>query len=125
MSDSDKTRLTSGGPIPPETQLSEAIAIAERVGKDITEKFPCLAPRERRKIVAQFRHQLLPPGKPGRKRSEKITAACADWAAGMRGLALYRKHLPQFDQMGLWKRKVKTRALLDAIRTRKRREREG
>jgi hypothetical protein len=98
------------------------MAIAERAGKDVLATFPNLAPHERRKVVGQFRSQLFPPGKPGRRRSKEITAAYADWTNGMRGLALYRKHVPRFDHMGHWQRKVKTRSLLDAIRARKRRE---
>lgn len=108
-----------------QTQYSAAAAIAERAGKEIAETFHNLAPRRLRSLVVAFRRQLLPPGKPGRKRSKEITAACADWAAGMRGMALYRKHIPRFDRMGHWERKVKIRALLDAIRARQRREQNG
>lgn len=85
--------------------------------------FPGLPLRERRRIVTALRHKLIPPGKPGRKRSKEIAAAYADWQAGMRGLPLYRKHVSGFDRMGYWKRKAKTRALMDAIRSRRRRER--
>ncbi len=125
MSDSDNTRLSAGEDHGIPSQLSRAIAIAEQAGKEITERFSNLAPHERRKVVTQFRRQLFSAGKPGRRRSKEITAAYADWINGMRGLVLYRKHIPEFDRMGFWKRKVKTRALLDAIRTRKRREQPG
>jgi hypothetical protein len=125
-SDSDDTRLPGDGGQPAtETQLSEVASIAEQAGKNIAERFRNLTPQQRRTVVTQFRCQLFPPGKPGRKRSKEITAAYADWAKGMRGVALYQKHLPRFDRMGHWERKVKTRALLDAIRTRKRREQDG
>ena len=117
----DKT-LPSNGHSVTETELSEAAAIAEQAGKNIVERFINLSPQQRRAVVTRFRRQLFQPGKPGRKRSKEITAACVDWAKGMRGVALYQKHLPRFDRMGHWERKVKTRALLDAIRTRKRRE---
>jgi hypothetical protein len=106
----------------PETHLTEAAATAERAGKDIAATFRSLAPRQRRSVVTVFRRQLFPPGKPGRKRSKEITAAYADWKAGMRGLSLYRKHILRFDRMGYWERKVKTRALMDSIRARTRRE---
>jgi hypothetical protein len=106
-----------------EMQLTEATGIAQRVGKEITANFRSLAPRQRRGVVTAFRRQLFPPAKPGRRRSKEITAAYTDWAAGMRGLALYRKHIRRFEHMGYWQRKVKTRALMDAIRARNRRER--
>jgi len=96
--------------------------IAKRAGEEIAANFPGLPLRERRRIVTALRHKLIPPGKPGRKRSKEITEAYADWKSGMRGLALYRKHIPRFDRMGIWERKVKTRALMDAIRSRRRRE---
>jgi len=104
------------------TQLAQAMAVAERAGKDIATNLSTLAPHQRLTVVKAFRRQLLPPGRPGRKRSKVVTAAYTDWRAGMRGLALYRKHLPRFDRMNHWERKVKTRALLDAIRARKRRD---
>ena len=106
----------------PEEQLAEAEAIAQRAGHEIATTFRGLPPRHRRSIGSAFRRQIIPPGKPGRKRSKEITAAYADWKAGMRGLALYRKHLFRFDRMGHSERKVKTRALMDAIRARRRRE---
>jgi hypothetical protein len=106
---------------PAEDPWTEAAAIAERSGTEIATKFRDLAPYQRRRLVSVFRRPLFPPGKPGRRRSKEITAAYTDWAAGLRGLALYRKHIPRFDHMGYWQRKVKTRALMDAIRARKRR----
>jgi hypothetical protein len=99
-----------------------AIAIAERSGQEIAMKFPALPSHQRRSVITAFRRQLFPPGRPGRKRSKEVTAAYTDWMAGMRGLGLYRKHIYRFDRMGHWERKVRTRALMDAIRTRKRRE---
>jgi hypothetical protein len=105
-----------------EELLTEATAIAERSGQEIASKFRGLAPHQRRQVLTVFRRQLSPPGKPGRKRSKEITAAYMDWMAGMRGLGLYRNHINRFDRMGHWERRVKTRALMDAIRSRKRRE---
>jgi len=102
--------------------LADAAAIAEQTGKEIAAKFCDLGTRERRSLVLRFRRQLFPASKPGRRRSGQITAACSDWNAGMRGVALYRKNIPGYDRMGHWQRKVKTRALMDAIRARRRRE---
>jgi hypothetical protein len=125
MSDPDNASLPGRNGHGVSKMLSEAKATAEQAGKDIAAKFSNLTTSQRSIVVSQFRRQLFPPGKPGRRRSKEITAACADWAAGMRGLPLYRKHLPRFDRMSVWQRKVKTRGLLEAIRTRKRRERQG
>ena len=104
------------------TQLAAAIAIAAQAGGKIAAKFRALGPRERRSIVTAFRREVIPPGKPGRERRKEITAAYMDWKAGMCGVELYRKHLLRYDRMGHWERKVKTRALMDAIRARKRRD---
>jgi hypothetical protein len=114
-------RRNFGSPAAAEGLLTEAVAMAERSGQEIAAKFRGLAPYQRRSVITAFRRQFFPPGKPGRRRSKEITAAYNDWAAGMRGLGLYRKHIHRFDRMGHWQRKVKTRALMDAIRSRKRR----
>jgi hypothetical protein len=109
----------------PETTIkrrADPVEIAQGAGDEIALNFPALTLRERRKMVTAFRQKLIPPGKPGRKRSKEITAAYADWNAGMRGVALYRRHIPRFERMSIWQRKVKMRALMDAIRTRRRRE---
>jgi hypothetical protein len=41
----------------------------------------------------------------------------------MKGLPLYRKHILGYDNLALWRRRERSRALMDAIRTRQRRER--
>jgi hypothetical protein len=104
-------------------QLGQAMAVATEAGQEIARRFASLNRRQRLTLARVFRRQLLPPGKPGRRRSKEIDSAFADWKAGMRGVDLYRKHIPRFVGMGYWKRKVKTRALLEAIRSRDRRER--
>jgi hypothetical protein len=75
------------------------------------------------RIVSAFRSTLIPAGRRARKEKAVIRAAHADYKSGMRGVALYRKHLPRFDRMGYWEREVKTRRLMDAIRSRERRSR--
>ena len=104
-------------------EFEKAVAAATDVGQRIAREFDRLDQRQRHALVRMFRRQLLPPGKPGRRRSQEITAAYANWKAGVRGLPLYRKHIRGFDRMGYWKRKGKTRALLEALRSRDRRER--
>lgn len=107
-------------PLSPE-RITEARAAVIESGQRIAAEFGDLDRRERVRLTTLFRRQLIPPGKPGRRRSKEITAAYSDWKSGMRGLALYRKHLPGFDRMNHYKRKVKTTALMDAIRSRERR----
>lgn len=106
----------------PGAQLAEAAAMAERAGKEIAPTCRGLPPRQLRSVLTAFKRQIIPPGKPGRKKTKRITAAYNDWKTGIRGLALFRKHIPRFSRMNIWQRKVKSRALMDAIRTRKRRE---
>lgn len=106
----------------PQAQFAEAVAIAQQVGRDLATKCCNVAPRLRRKVVGVFRRQLLPPGKPGPKFKKEITAAFVDWQAGLRGIALYRKHVPGFNQMSHWKRRGKMHALREALRARARRQ---
>jgi hypothetical protein len=98
---------------------SSAIEAGQRIAHEVGH----LDRRELHGIVRAFRSQLLPPRKPGRRRNKEITAAHADWKSGLRGVALYQKHIPRFDQMSRWKRQAKIRALMDAIRSRERRAR--
>jgi hypothetical protein len=83
-------------------------------------------PIERRdalRIVSAFRSTLIPRRRPGRKQRAVITAALADYKSGIRGVALYREHIPRFASMSHWEREVKARRLMDAIRSRERRAR--
>jgi len=120
LANEDLSKIGVGGSS--EAQFAEAAAIAERVGHELAANFRTLPPRQRRSVVTAFRRALLPPGRPGRRRSKEITAAYADWTSGVRGLELYRRHIHRFDRMGHWERNVRMRALMDAIRARKRRE---
>jgi hypothetical protein len=80
-----------------------------------------LTERQRRLIVSAVRRKLLPPGPRGRRNSERITAAYADWKAGMRGIELYARHIPGFREMSYWKKKDKIRTLNDALSKREKR----
>src|SRR5690348_8362265 len=94
--------------------LHAATVAATEAAKWIATEFSELDRRERMRIVGTFRRQLIPPGKPGRRRSKEITAAHVDWKSGIRGLALYRKHISGFERMSRWKRLGMARALTDA-----------
>jgi hypothetical protein len=103
---------------------TEACNLAREAGTQIMARFePALDRKERLKVLAAFRRTLFPPGQPGRKRRKEITAAHADWKAGIRGVRLYQRHIPGFDRMSRWKRRAKMQTLMDAIHTRERRER--
>jgi len=79
--------------------------------------------RARLRLASAFRRMLRPARRPGRKPKASITAACDDFKAGLRGTALYQKHIPGFDRMSRWRRCVESRKLREAIRSRLRRER--
>lgn len=57
----------------------------------------------------------------GRKRDAAITAAVADYEAGMRGQQLYQKHIRGYSGMGRYRRQAVIRRLNEAIRSRRRR----
>jgi hypothetical protein len=107
----------------PAERAEQGRAAATEAGQLIAQEVGHLDRRELSGIVRAFRSQLLPPRKPGRRRNKEITAAHADWKSGFRGVALYQKHIPRFDQMSRWRRQAKIRALIDAIRSRDRRAR--
>src|SRR5215472_3622294 len=113
---------TKGNRVPDPEEFRQANAAAAAYGAEIAKNFSRLSRRQRVSLVNTFRRQLLPPRRPGRRRSKKITAAHADWRAGIRGVALYERHIPGFRKMGYWKRKDKIRNLMDVIRKRERRK---
>jgi hypothetical protein len=84
---------------------------------------PSPDPLARQRVLIAFRHAILPVKRPGRRRKEGITAAHRDWKNGMGRVELYRKHIPGWESHSQWRRKVEARRLMDAIRSRERRER--
>lgn len=101
-------------------ELAKAVVV--ETATYIATEFAVLAKPERLRLVRAFRAGLIRRGKPGRKRRKEVTAAYEDWKLGMRGLELYSKHIPNWRTLAEWRRREKSRALLDAIRTRRRRE---
>lgn len=83
-----------------------------------------LGPRDRRAVLTAFRRTLFPPKRPGRRCKETITAAHRDWKNGMHGPALYRAHIPRWEKHNRFRRNCEAQTLMDAIRTRERREQE-
>ena len=113
---------------PREKPVSVALAAAKekalRIGHEFREQFSESLTREDYIRVARaFGSAVVPKRKPGRRRKPQVTAALADFKAGMRGVALFQKHIPSWDKHGEWRRKAEARALMDAIRSRDRRER--
>jgi len=80
--------------------IDAAIAAGQRIAQECVH----LDRRERLRIVRVFRAQLIPAGRPGRRRREEITVAYADWKSGVRGLPLYSQHIPGFENFSHWKR---------------------
>jgi hypothetical protein len=78
--------------------------------------------KELSKIVGAFRSALLPQRRVGRKPSAEITAAYQDWVAGMPAQQLRRTHIRNYARLAGWRRDKKVRALMAALRARRRRD---
>ena len=78
---------------------------------------------ERRQVVRGFCSVLIPGRRAGRKQSETITAAYDAWRDGMRGIALYQSHIPNWKRLSRWRRKAVERSLMASIYSRSRRDR--
>jgi hypothetical protein len=108
----------------PGEPVAEACRLAQAVSARIIAQFgPALERGERVKVLATFRRTLFPRRRSGRRPKESITAAHRDWKNGVRGIALYKAHIPRWEKHNHWKRRGEERALMDAIRKRERRER--
>jgi hypothetical protein len=111
-------------PPPPPDPLSMACKLGAESAERIASQFGSLLDRgDRQKVCRTFDRTLLPRRRPGRKRKKSITVAFEDWKAGVRGTALYRKHIPAWDRHSHWRRRGEQRALMDAIYSRERRDR--
>jgi hypothetical protein len=85
---------------------SEAFAAAKeivtRVAHDIRREFGAGLTREQcLKLVGVFRAGVVPRQRAGRRPKPQVTAAYLDWKAGMRGVALFRKHIPEWDRRNI------------------------
>ncbi len=107
----------------PGVEIEKAKRIAALAAQVVLKFDPALERNEVLAVVAEFKKYIVPKRKPGRPRNTRITAACADYKAGIRGLALHRAHIAGFDKLSRWQRQGKIRRLTEAIRTRLRRER--
>ena len=73
----------------------------------------------RREVTSAVRRALLPRG----KKSNSRDSAYDDYKRGMRGLPLYRKHIPGYEKLGPWRRERAQRQLRQALAKRAERER--
>lgn len=109
--------------IPPESTIPEAISVAIDALKETVEREN--PPRSTRlRIAAAVRRVLVPRLKPGR-RDHRLDSAYADYRAGMRGMALFRKHIPNHDRLSLWRRRIEEGRLRNTLQKRAQRERRG
>jgi hypothetical protein len=81
-----------------------------------------LARTSRLGLLSVLRSEVLGKRKPGRKRSEQVNRAYPDYKAGLRGLALYRKHVPNYHQLSRWRRREEGNKLLKNLQKRAQRE---
>ena len=75
-------------------------------------------------VVSDIRRAIVPRRKPGKK-DRRIDEAYTDYKAGMRGLALLRKHNPHRDKMSRWRRKAEDNKLMKSLQKRAERERKA
>ena len=110
------------------TQVSETFAAAKemttRAAHDIRlQHGQGLTREECLKLLSAFRAVVVPRRRAGRRPKPQVTAAYLDWKTGMRGEALFRKHIPGWATHNRYRKIVERKALMDAIRSRHRRER--
>ena len=60
-----------------------------------------------------FRAGVVPRRKDGRRLKPQVTAAYLDWKSGMRGVALYREHIPAWQSYNRYRRMPEQKALMD------------
>jgi len=77
----------------------------------------------RQAVIVAVRRAVLP--RQGRRTDPHIDAACADYQAGMRGLELFRKHIPAHNAMSRYRRLAEERRLMNNIHQRFCRERKA
>jgi hypothetical protein len=81
-------------------------------------------PRDARlDVVSAVRRAIVHKRKAGRKSDERLDPAYADFRTGTRGLALYRKHIPNFRKLSRWRRRVEGDRLLKTLNKRAERDR--
>jgi len=82
-----------------------------------------LSREARLEAVSAIRRAIVPKRKPGKKKNARIDSAYRDYQLGMRGLKLYRKHIPNFRKLSRWRRKAEQRRLTGNLQKRAERDR--
>lgn len=77
----------------------------------------------RRKLATAIRVAIVPKGRPGRKPHDRLDKAFADYKGGLRGLELFRRHIPNFKKLSRWRRAVEQGRLRKNLEKRAQRER--
>jgi hypothetical protein len=109
-------------PNPIEMAVQDAARHARASAGEILRRWGGLSISERRQIVRAFRSALIPKRRAGRKQSKTITAAYDAWKGGMRGVALYQNHIPNWERLSRWRRIAVERSLMASIYSRSRRD---
>lgn len=111
-------------PARPESEaFTAAKEMAARAAHDIRSQYgEQLTRDECQKLVSAFRAGVVPRRKAGRRPKPHVTAAYLDWKAGMRGVQLFEKHIPGWRKHNRYHRIGEQKELMDAIRSRRRRE---
>jgi hypothetical protein len=112
----------------PERPVSEAFRLGKEIAIRAAQRIRAeLGDRLSRdqfiRLSKAFRSAVVPRRKPGRQPSTLVSAAYADWKAGMKPRALCEKHIPAWATHNHYRRNGEQKALMDAIRSRYRRER--
>ena len=77
----------------------------------------------RLEVVAAIRRAIVRKRKAGRKNDRQLDKAYPDYKSGIRGLPLFRKHIPGFRKLSRWRRLAEQHRLLKNLNKRAERER--
>ena len=76
--------------------LAQGKEFVSRLADITRQMFHQLSRAELIQIAQQFRSDLVPKRKAGRRPLLRITRAYEAWKAGLHGVALYRGHIPRW-----------------------------
>jgi hypothetical protein len=122
-----RRKLSASANNKPERPESEAFLLGKEIATEAAQRIRAklidrLSRDEFVKLARAFRSAIVPRRKPGRQPSTRVTAAYADWKAGTKPRALCEKHIPGWAKHNHYRRNGERKALMDAIRNRRRRE---
>lgn len=107
--------------------LARALAAIDQAAQAIRHSYPQnLSSKEIARLQRRLKARLRPPearARPGKRAERRISEALADWESGIKGVALYQQHIPQYAQLAHWRRRREQTRLLNAIYKRRQRRR--